>query len=47
MVPSVDRCSHDNLYDHGLAGTCSNIYMYVFRSDGAGAADKEAESAKG
>ncbi len=30
-----------------LAGACSHIYSLKFRSDGDGAADKEAEPAKG
>lgn len=45
--PSADRRTHDALYDHGLAGACTYIHMPVLRSNGAGAADKEAGPAKG
>ena len=40
MVSSADRCASDALYDHGLAGTCPHIYLFVLRGVGAGAADK-------
>ena len=47
MVPSADRCAHDALYDHGLAGPDSYFYLSVVRNVGAFAVDKEAEPAKG
>jgi len=46
MVSSADRSAYDNLYNHGLAGSCSHFCMSVLRNAGDGAADKEAEPAK-
>lgn len=47
MVSSADRGAYDNLYDHGLAGTCTYFHMHVLRYSGLCSAGKETEPAKG